>query len=184
MLEDPIVTEVNVPRAGRYTMSLSFINAGKQSRLNVYANQQLQHTFEPKYFVVTPLTVGEIELKAGVNEIAFDVGPIRAIWSDGTIAEWKTPYLRRGFKAANRDVVFADDYDRMWPDTWSGNQKIYFFSWDGTNRAWKLPAPWAGKKTLTLYPLTPTGRGPGVTLAVHDGAVAPRLLPQVPYIAE
>ena len=64
-------------------------------------------------------------------------------WSDGTEAVWETPSLGKVFRVSNGDVIFADDYDRMWPDTWSGRKKIYFFSWDGTDRTWKLPADWA-----------------------------------------
>jgi len=31
----------------------------------------------------------------------------------------------------------------MWPDTWSGEKKIYFYSWYGTASKWKLPENWA-----------------------------------------
>ena len=72
-------------------------------------------------------------LERGENTFAFDAGPIYAKWSDGTEALWETPFLGKGFKVTNGDVTFADDYDRMWPDTWSGQKKIYFFSWDGTS---------------------------------------------------
>ena len=82
---------------------------------------------------------GEVELATGENTIVFDAGILRATWTDGTVAEWATPYLRKGFKAWNGDVTFADDYDRMWPDTWSGQQKIYFFSWDGTGARGSCP---------------------------------------------
>ena len=85
-------------------------------------------------------------------------------------------------KPTRDDVTFADDYDRMWPDSWSGQQKIYFFSWDGTSRTWKLPAAWQASKTVTLHPLTPAGRAPGVVLPVVDRSISPTLLPQVPYI--
>ncbi len=72
-------------------------------------------------------------------------------------------------------MTFAKDYDRMWPDTWSGRKKIYFFSWDGTSRNWKLPADWSDVPLATLYPLTPDGRGKGVPIAIkeRDFAVAP-----------
>ena len=33
-----------------------------------------------------------------------------------------------------------------------------------------------------MHPLTPEGRGPGVAMAIKDGAVTPSLLPQVPYV--
>ena len=114
--------------------------------------------------------------------IGFDSGVIRATWTDGTVAEWSTPLLGTGFKAWKDDIVFAEDYDRMWPDTWSGQKKMYFFSWDGTSRTWKLPVEWRGMTKATLHPLTPDGRGPGVPIAIQDRTIMPSLLPQVPYI--
>jgi hypothetical protein len=80
------------------------------------------------------------------------------------------------------DQPFAEDYDRMWPDTWSGQQKIYFFSWEGTDRKWKLPLDWSQVRTALLYPLTPTGRGKPIPLNMNGRIVAPKLLPQVPYV--
>jgi len=41
---------------------------------------------------------------------------------------------------------------------------------------------WKAVKQATCYPLTPKGRGNGVAVSVTDGAVALKLLPQVPYI--
>ena len=93
-----------------------------------------------------------------------------------------TPSIGTGFTVRNGDVVFAVDYDRMWPDTWSGKKKIHFFSWDGTNREWLLPEDWAGVKSATLYPLGPDGRGKGVKVAIKDRKASPALLPQVPYV--
>jgi hypothetical protein len=154
--------------------------------LNVYLNRKLFKSLEN---VATTsnndfgeLDLGEVGLPAGESEIAFDVGPIRAKWSDGCVAEWSTPYLRKGFRVTSGDLVLADDFDRMWPDTWSGQEKIYFFSWDGTERQWKLPTEWRSRKTVTLHPLTPNGRGEGVAVAVRDGGIRPKLLAQVPYV--
>ena len=98
------------------------------------------------------------------------------------MALWTTPYLNKGFTVSNGDVTFADDYNRMWPDTWSGQKKIYFFSWDGTQRTWKLPQDWASVKKATLYPLTPDGRGKSIDLPLNDRSATPKLLPQVPYV--
>lgn len=119
-----------------------------------------------------------VRLVAGTNTIAFGKGSIYARWSDGTEARWD----RHGFRAANGDVIFGIGYDRMWPDTWSGQKKIYFYSRSGTQRAWKLPCSWRDLKTVTLYPLTPEGRGQGITLAVKDGQVSSNLAPQQPYV--
>jgi len=79
-------------------------------------------------------------------------------------------------------VAFAVDYDRIWSDTWSGQKKSYFYSYEGTSRTWKLPADWGDVPRATLYPLTPDGRGKGVPVAIQDRTIAPALLPQVPYI--
>jgi hypothetical protein len=189
MIEKPLTTQVSVPRAGRYALKVECFLGGRSDnpQLGVYVNGRHHRTFE-HIPIQGPggtahlLDAGEIELRSGENTIGFDSGAIRATWTDGTVAEWSTPLLGTGFKAWKDDVVFAEDYHRMWPDTWSGQKKIYFFSWDGTNRTWKLPADWRGMTKAVLHPLTPEGRGPGVPMAIKDGAVTPSLLPQVPYV--
>jgi hypothetical protein len=82
----------------------------------------------------------------------------------------------------NGDVTFARDYDRMWPDSWGGQRKIYFFSWDGCSRPWTLPAEWANVGSALLYPLTPDGRGASYQLSITQRTITPRLLPLVPYV--
>lgn len=190
MLGTPIETKVTVPQAGRYPLTVRLKDPvyNEHHNFNVYVNGRLHRnlgnfprTKRPEDWIEAD--AGEVELVAGENTIVFDAGILRATWTDGTIAEWTTPYLRTGFKAWNGDVVFADDYDRMWPDTWSGQKKIYFFSFDGSHRSWKLPVDWRDAKTVTLHPLGPTGRGPGIPLEVVDGSISPQLLPQVPYVA-
>ena len=185
MLESPITTRVTVPAAGRYAFKITYKTPNRsEPRLNVYANDQLQRTFEniPSAGDWGELKIEDMPLNAGENTLSFDAGPIRANWTDGTTAEWTTPYLRKGFKASNGDVIFADDYDRMWPDTWSGQKKIYFFSWDGAARNWKLPADWANVSAAMLYPLTPDGRGTGMPIKIADRTIQPELRPQVPYV--
>lgn len=53
---------------------------------------------------------------------------------------------------------------------------------DGPDRAWKLPNQWRSLKSVTIYPLTPSGRG--TVLPLHEGSVRPKLLAHVPYVAE
>ncbi|HZZ71454.1 MAG TPA: hypothetical protein VFE24_04325 [Pirellulales bacterium] len=187
MLEVPLVTKAVAPHAGHFAMQLKYKNQHHElASLNVYVNGKLFQSLEN--VAPTPnddfgqLDLNDLELKPGENEIAFDVGPIRARWSDGTVAEWKTPYLRSGFRISNGDLLLAEDFDRMWPDTWSGQKKIYFFSWDGSHREWKLPLSWQTASQVVLHPLTPAGRGPGVELAVRQGMIQPRLKAQIPYI--
>jgi hypothetical protein len=189
MIESPLTTRVQAPQAGAYRLKMLAANPGRGTgALNVYVNGHLQASSTD---VICPprgefgeIELGDITLQAGENTLRIDTGPIYAKWSDGTTAVWSTPALGTGFSVTNGDVTFAQDYDRMWPDTWSGGRKIYFYSWDGTSRAWKLPQEWAGDTKAILYPLTPTGRGKGQILAIGDRTVTPRLLPQVPYLLE
>ena len=189
MLEGHLATHFNAPRAGKYRITLyGNIPGRSHGALNVYVNREIQRqaidiSFPTMQSFLQPLDLGEITLKAGDNELAFDAGPIYAKWTDGTAALWETPYLGKGFKVTRGDVTFADDYDRMWPDSWSGRKKIYFFSWDGTARAWKLPPDWASVATATLYALGPDGRGKAVPVTIgEDSRVAIKLLPQIPYV--
>lgn len=187
MIEGTMTTRVNVKQHGKHRLKVTCYLGGRSDnpQLGIYVNGRHHRNFD---HLPIPggqpyeLDAGEVELQAGENTIAFDSGVIRAKWSDGVEAEWTTPSLRTGFKAWKGDVVFAEGYDRMWPDTWSGQKKIYFFSWDGTQRSWKLPAEWSSMTKAVLHTLTPKGRGPDVPMAIKDGAVAPSLLPQVPYI--
>ena len=119
-----------------------------------------------------------VRLRAGVNTITVRKGSIHTAWSDGTEARWD----REGFRAWNGDVVFGVGYDRMWPDTWSGEKKIYFYSRDGSERTWHLPPGWAGLKSATLVPLTVQGRGAGRTIAIEDGGITVSLSPKVPCV--
>ncbi|MGV3607327.1 MAG: glycoside hydrolase family 101 beta sandwich domain-containing protein [Planctomycetaceae bacterium] len=187
MIERPITTEAMVSKAGKYRLKVTCFLGGRcdDPRLGIYLNGKHLKNFdhlpisEGKSY---ELDVGEVDLQQGQNLIGFDSGLIRAAWSDGTVAEWTTPSLATGFKAWKGDVLFADGYDRMWPDSWSGQKKIYFFSWEGAQKSWKLPKDWISSGQVTLYPLTPEGRGPGQTLAVKDQAISPNLLPQLPYV--
>ena len=187
MLEGTLDTRFNAPQAGKYRMKIVGRFPGNgPCALNVYVNGQRQLrvidiTFKSRDDFAE-FDLGELTLNSGENAISLDPGPLYAKWSDGTEALWETPSQHKGFKVTNGDVTFAEDYDRMWPDTWSGQKKIYFFSWDGTSRTWKLPLDWASVKKATLYPLTPDGRGKGVALPPNERSVSPKLLPQVPYI--
>jgi len=184
MLEEPIVTHIDVPEAGPYQLVLEYFSPSAAAA-NIYANDRLVNTVDPlpatnRQWVKLPL--GMVDLQAGRNTITIDSGPIRAEWSDGTRAVWSTPALGRGFKVWRDDVVFAEDYDRMWPDTWSGQKKIYFYSWYGTSRTWKLPEDWSDVSRALLYSLTPDGRGTPIQLTITGRRTAADLLPQVPYV--
>ncbi len=72
----------------------------------------------------------------------------------------------------------------MWPDTWSGKKKIYFYSKDGCERTWKLPVKWREKQTVILYPLTINGRGKPENIAIKDGSITINLNAGTPYILE
>jgi hypothetical protein len=189
MLENTLITRFPAPQAGKYRLKVhGGIPARAAAALNVYVDRQRQLrvlgiSFKNPDDLSQEFDLGEITLHEGENILSVDPGPIYARWSDGTVALWETPSLGKGFKVANGGVTFADDYDRMWPDTWSGQKKVYFFSWDGTHRVWKLPREWASVTTATLYPLGPDGRGKAVPMTIgEDARLAPKLLPQVPYV--
>ncbi|MGI6495339.1 MAG: hypothetical protein ACOX5G_04500 [Kiritimatiellia bacterium] len=187
MLEEPVGWTLDVPAEGDYRFCLDGYRIRDAGAINVYVNGRHRLTSLSVQFGgdgVSPARsgFGTIRLQAGTNEIRIDCGPVYAAWSDGTEALWLTPSLGTGFTARNGDVVYAVDYDRMWPDTWSGARKIHFFSWDGTSREWLLPEDWADAGSATLYPLTPDGRGAGEPVAIRSRRVSPELLPQVPYV--
>jgi len=191
MLETPepgdaiLSAHFTAPQAGKYKVRI--LGGGATGAMNIYANGRLQIALNQlvshsQVDMAQPTDAGEIDLNAGDNVITLDTGALYAKWSDGTEALWTTPGIYKGFTVKNGDVTFAYDYDRMWPDTWSGQKKIYFFSWDGTSRAWKLPLDWASVTQATLYPLTPDGRGAAIPLTIADRSLSPKLLPQIPYI--
>jgi hypothetical protein len=189
MLETPGINDggahFNAPQAGKYKVRI--VGGGATGAMNLYANGELALAINQLICRGTSdrgqtYDVGEIDLKAGDNVLTVDTGALYAKWSDGTEALWATPGLGKGLTIKNGDVTFAYDYDRMWPDTWSGHKKIYFYSWDGTDRSWKLPQDWASVPQATLYPLTPDGRVAGIPVTIADRSFAPKLLPQVPYI--
>ncbi len=186
MMETPLKFRFNAPAAGKYRIKFYGNKGGNSTgNINVYVDMQAQLKVLAVPFKTTGTEthdLGELTLQAGDNAIIVDSGAIYAKWSDGTEAVWETPSIGKGFKVTNGDMTFADDYDRMWPDSWSGQKKIYFYSWDGTQRTWKLPLDWASVKKGTLYPLTPDGRSKGIALTTGDRTVAPRLLPQLPYV--
>jgi hypothetical protein len=182
MLEQPLAARFRAPKDGVYRVTVLGFPNRDRGALNLYVDRKLQGTLLGVDFEKGEAVFGDVRMAAGDREVAIDAGPLYARWSDGTVALWSTPYLGTGLRIANGDVVFADDYDRMWPDTWSGKTKIHFYSWNGTGRAWKLPAEWAARSTVTLHPLTSKGRGEAVRLKVSGGSILPKLSPQVPYV--
>lgn len=188
LIGKPMETLFKAPHSGSYRLSIrGSIPANVHGSLNIYVNGGLQCSCNEVVFPSwvndqEEFSLGEISLNAVDNTFAVDAGPLLMQWSDGTMALWATPYLNRGFHVRNGDVTFADDYDRMWPDTWSGQRKIYFFSWDGTERDWKLPQDWDAVQNAALYPLSPDGRGKGIRFSIIDRNFSPKLLPQVPYV--
>ncbi len=182
MLEWPLVAKVRVARAGTYRLRCNATKDNGRGALNVYVDQRHVQTVADATLAPTPFLSHAVALTAGEHEIAIDAGPLYAKWSDGTVACWKTPYLGHGLRISNGDVVFAEDYDRMWPDTWSGQEKIHLFSWNGTKRTWTLPAAWAQKSTVQVIPLTPDGRGTAEKVTVSKGTISPVLKAQIPYV--
>jgi len=184
----PLDLKVDIAEPGEYNLKLKLNAQDQDAEMNVYVNGEHVDYRRLARIGVRPkaewpvVDFGMVKLQKGANTISVDIGPVSAEWSDGTKALWSTPALHKGFKVWRDDVVFAYDYDRMWPDTWSGQKKIYFYSYEGTSRTWKLPENWADVESALLYPLTPDGRGKPVRLTTADRVAAPSLLPQVPHV--
>ena len=106
---------------------------------------------------------------------------IYAEWDDGSQAEWS---LAGGFRAWKGGISFGHGFDRFWPDTWSGERRIFAFSVDGGEHEWRLPQGWDDVSEVTLYPLTAAGRSEGVALPVRQGRVILRLNPRTPVVIE
>jgi len=134
-----------------------------------------------------PATVGDayagdiavrLNLPKGTHRLTVRKGCIHASWSDGTQARWD----RHGFKAWRDDIVFGIGYDRMWPDSWSGQRKVHFYSKAGCERSWTLPEEWAGVTQATLYPLTEDGRGTPQSVTLTDRRLTLRQDAGTPYV--
>ena len=122
-----------------------------------------------------------VVLKAGQNTVELLHHRIYAEWDDGSQAEWS---LAGGFRAWKGGVSFGHGFDRFWPDTWSGERRIFAFSVDGGEHEWRLPQGWDDVSEVTLYPLTAAGRSEGVALPVRQGRVILRLNPRTPVVIE
>lgn len=55
---------------------------------------------------------------------------------------------------------------------------------DGGEREWTLPEGWEGEPEETLFPLSATGCGSAVKLAVRKGRVNLELQPGAAYVVE
>jgi hypothetical protein len=119
-----------------------------------------------------------VTIRPGTNLVALRKGSLHAAWSDGTQAQWNC----NGFRAWRDEVVFGIGYDRMWPDTWSGTKKIHFYSREGGERTWTLPASWADIKQAQLFPLTEKGRREPQTVAITHRQVHVALHPGQPAV--
>lgn len=53
----------------------------------------------------------------------------------------------------------------------TAQEKIYFWTNDGSAVAWSLPNGWENLSTVTLYPLSDQGKGEGVEISVSNGRV-------------
>lgn len=119
----------------------------------------------------------EAILAAGDNVVRISHELIFAEWDDGTTARWD----RNGFAARRGDVEFGSGFDRMWPDTWSGRSRLFFYSVEGVSRVWTLPEEWAKFESGTLFALTEDGRSNPVTVAIDGCRVSLSLAAKTPY---
>ena len=72
----------------------------------------------------------------------------------------------------------------MWPDTWSGQQKIHFYSLTGCTRTWTLPREWARIRQGRLFRLSAAGRDSGVVVSIADRRAHIALEAGVPAVLE
>ena len=171
---------VAVPRDGTYTLIVRYFS-GQGGTAELWVNDAFHSELD---FPATVVDVypGDLAvtltLTRGVQRLTLCKGCIHASWSDGTQARWD----RHGFKAWNGEVVFGIGYDRMWPDTWSGQRKIYFYSKDGCERDWTLPEEWADITKATLYSLTAGGRTDPQPVTVIGRRATVRLAAGIPYV--
>ncbi len=171
----------DAPMAGAYSLFLRYAAVGGGVlgwRLDDGSMQRLElpDTGAWQHYGDQPL---RLQLIAGAHRLSFQKERLYAQWSDGARAEWT---LEGGFRAWHGDVTLGIGGDRFCPDTWSDERRILLYSEHGCDRTWKVPADWGAVPRATLYPLTPDGRGTGVPFAITDRTIAPKLLPQVPYI--
>lgn len=71
---------------------------------------------------------------------------------------------RNGFAARCGDVAFGSGFACVWPHTWSGESRLFFYSLGGVSRAWTRPREWAKFERGTLF--CANGRRP---VELHDG---------------
>ena len=184
MLETPLTSSMTLPEGGKYRLSIELFSPGPAG-LNVYVNDHIVATVNPLPKTEGPWVtrdLGEVTLSGGRQTVAIDAGPQYAEWSDGTRAVWTTPYLGVGLRVTNGDVTFARDYDRMWPDSWSGQRKVYF----SVGTAVCAPGPSRQNGQRLVAPcstrLRLRDRGAGKPLSITHRTVRPALLPQVPCL--
>jgi len=121
----------------------------------------------------------KVFLRQGANTLHLYRGAIYASWSDETKARWD----RHGFRSWNGEVVFAHDFDRMWPDSWSqnGQLRLLFFSVSGTSRSWALPVHWPNGEA-DFYALSEQGHRLVQRMVIENRTFSPVLDAGVPYI--
>ncbi len=171
---------VDLPEDGEYSLIIRYYSPeGGTAELwiddNLYKELDFSATIYNEYSGDLAI---KIKLSAGIHSFTLRKGCIHASWSDGTKALWNS----EGFKAWNGDVIFGIGYDRMWPDTWSGEKKIYFYSKDGCERTWKLPGEWREFITATLYMLSADGRCDQILIEIINGSVTVKINAGTPYI--
>jgi len=178
--------EVEVPVEGEYALVLRYLSP-KGGALHLDVNGAFAGEWE------LPATSGgdnddrplfgdfavRVFLQRGKNTLLWKRGAVYAAWNDGTHARWD----RNGFAAWNDEVTFADNFHRMWPDSWSqnGQKRLLFWSKEGTTRPWTLPRDWP-QGEADFYVLTERGRGPVQRVTIENRMFSPRLEAGVPYV--
>lgn len=174
------IVAFKVPENGEYTLLIRYFSDGG-GRVHLVVNDATAITLDLPdtggHLFYSDYTV-QITLNAGQNRLRLYKGAIYAAWSDGVTARWD----EHGFYTGEGDVVLGRDGARMWPDTWSGEQKIYFYSQNPCDETWILPTGWDNLTEAKLYPLTDKGRGESVVMNINCRSIKPSLQALTPYV--
>lgn len=171
---------VDVPFAGLYKLFVRYssvgggrvslmVNEGDKSELN------LPNTDAWHFYGDVPV---EKCLEKGVNTVTVIHDRIFAQWSDGTEAVWD----ETGLKIWNDGMIFAENGDRIWPDSWSGEKRLFLYSEKGGRTRWTLPEGYLAGTCFTLHRLTAEGRRKEADVSRQDDDLELELKAETPYI--
>lgn len=112
------------------------------------------------------------------HEITFENGTVATSPLDSI--DGRTIPTDREMTFDGATVYTQGQYLLPWED--AQGERLYHYNPDGGATTWTLTDAYSGQETLTLYPLTDTGRGDAVTVPVVDGQVTIEAEAGMPYV--